>query len=253
MNELLAAMPATQPLPATGTIDLWWLPYIPGCDLHELARQTLVSEELLRAERFKVEHARQAFIFYRVALRSCLARYAGIEPREVPLGVGPFGKPLWERSMNGVQLEFNLSHTSTCGLLAVASSGEVGVDVEQLDSRTNVTLLAREILSAAEKSYFAALAESEQAAFLLQTWTCKEAFLKARGLGLAVSLHDITIKSGREIMVANDPQEDGSGWQLASWSPQLNLFAAVAYRGEVRRIHELDAASLLRQLFQVHA
>ena len=245
MNDVSVEKLTKQPVPAADSIDLWWLPYAASGEANPLHLNALSPAELARAARYKVEQVQRAFIYFRWAMRACLASYAGISPQEVPLGVGEFGKPFWVHAVNGVRLEFNLSHNSTCGLLAVSNAGEVGVDIECIEPHVNYALLTREVLSSAEYNEFDTLPPSLQPEFLLQAWTCKEAFLKAQAIGLALPLRDVTINRGTHgacVVECAGVVKDEFPWRLKSWSPHVGTFAAVAYRGTKRRINEKSIA-----------
>jgi 4'-phosphopantetheinyl transferase len=228
-------------LPAAHAVEVWWLPYWEPVEFSS-AEVILSTDELQRAAQYKVEQARREFMYYRVAMRQCLASYAQITPREVPLSTGPFGKPVWLPEMNGVRVEFNLSHTKSCGLLAVTRDTPVGVDVEYLDPLVDYRCLARDLLSPSEYSEFNDLSATLQPAFLLRRWTCKEAWLKAQAIGLSVLLPEVTMKEASggifQAVVASGTQLDVD-WSIRSWCPTPNIFAAVAYRPTIQDWHEI--------------
>ena len=112
----------------------------------------------------------------RGALRELLGARLGVAPADVRLASGPHGKP----EIAGSPLRFNLSHTRSLAVIAVADGFEVGVDVERLDRRSSA--VAR-TLTAAESAALAA-AGDERHVELLRVWCRKEALAKAIGGGL---------------------------------------------------------------------
>ncbi len=71
-------------------------------------------------------------------------------------------------------------------------------------------------------------------------WTRKEAYIKARGQGLSLSLDkfDVSLVPGEAAALLNvkgDPQEAGR-WSLWELSPGSNFVAALAIQGHCRRL-----------------
>lgn len=121
------------------------------------------------------------------ALRVLLAAYAGIPASELVIAAGRFGKPRLVAPRSARALSFNISHAGAVCLIGITRATAVGVDIERLDRRGDSNALACAILSARELARWRMLARPVRRAALLQTWTCKEAILKALGVGLAVN------------------------------------------------------------------
>lgn len=131
----------------------------------------LTASEAARAARFRFDADRRAFACTRSALRRVLAARLEVRPVDVPLEVAAFGKPVLP---NAFGLHFNVSHTRSLALLAVADV-PVGVDVEESAALEDDRDL-RFVLSEDER---------RAGARVRDVWARKEAYLKARGLGLA--------------------------------------------------------------------
>jgi 4'-phosphopantetheinyl transferase len=111
----------------------------------------------------------------RGTLRELLGERLGTAPAAVTLAAGPHGKP----EVPGAALRFNVSHTRSLALIALAEGFEVGVDVERLDRRSRAV---ERTLTPAEA---AALGRAgDRHAELLRIWCRKEALAKALGGGL---------------------------------------------------------------------
>jgi 4'-phosphopantetheinyl transferase len=119
----------------------------------------------------------------RGALGRILADYLG-EDGPPPLEIAPGGKPrLAERP--GC-LSFNLSHSGSLALVAVAPGGvEVGVDVERLKERRDLPRLAARWLSHADATAVATAPPGERERRFYAAWTRHEARVKCAGAGLA--------------------------------------------------------------------
>jgi 4'-phosphopantetheinyl transferase len=109
------------------------------------------------------------------ALRELLGARLHVAPGEVTLATGRHGKP----EVPGTALRFNLSHTRSLALVALAWGFEVGVDVERLDRRS---WAVERTLTPAEAAAVGRAADRH--AELLRVWCRKEALGKALGGGL---------------------------------------------------------------------
>jgi 4'-phosphopantetheinyl transferase len=85
-------------------------------------------------------------------------------------------------------LRVNISHGVGMVVCAVTERVDVGIDVEPLDRQCSALEVANRFFSAREVIDLKALPDSRQKARFLEYWTLKEAYIKARGLGLAIPL-----------------------------------------------------------------
>lgn len=134
----------------------------------------------------------------RALARSALSRYAPIAPTGWTFRSGDHGKPEVAGPALAPPLHFNVSHTEGLVACLVAYEREVGVDVEFLGRRSDIPLLARRCLSAAEQNALWALKAEAQPQRFLVHWTLKEAYLKARGIGIGLPLREITLLADDE-------------------------------------------------------
>jgi 4'-phosphopantetheinyl transferase len=77
--------------------------------------------------------------------------------------------------------------------MAFARDLEIGVDLEALAPQPIDKDVARRFFSPHEVRALFALPESEHEVAFLRCWTRKEAFIKARGDGLSLPLHDFDV------------------------------------------------------------
>lgn len=83
--------------------------------------------------------------------------------------------------------DFNISHTSGCGVLAISDS-PVGVDVERIRP---VNLKIAEKFCADEREFIEKSEDCRRAFF--EIWTAKEAYLKKEGTGITVPLNSFSV------------------------------------------------------------
>lgn len=165
-------------------IDVWRIDVrSPPGDLAAL----LSADESERAARFRFERDRQSFVTTRGLLRTLAGSYLGIAPQEVVFSYGDKGKP----AVAG--LSFNVSHAGDVALAAFASTGRVGVDVEEMRPDVEVRALARRFFTASEDAALERLSGDDLVRGFYGCWTCKEAFVKAVGEGLSYDLERVEV------------------------------------------------------------
>jgi 4'-phosphopantetheinyl transferase len=149
----------------------------------------LSETERGRYARFLHEDDRLMFLMGRVMARALVGRALGCAPTAWRWREGPHGRP--EIDDADTAWRFNVAHSAGLVLCAIGQGHEVGVDVEDLDRRAISGNFAHRYLSPAEVADVEAQPPAEQQARLLTYWTLKEAYLKARGLGVSLPLSEI--------------------------------------------------------------
>jgi 4'-phosphopantetheinyl transferase len=171
--------------PAAGVVHL----YTGDLDAEPADGSVLSDDECERAARFRFDRDRRRFVAGRSALRSLIASYLEIAPDEVAFAYGPQGKPF----VSGSTLSFNVSHSGNRAIYAFASSVEIGVDVEVLDHAAYGDGVAERFFSPLEVATLEAFEPGARSDAFLRCWTRKEAFIKARGEGLSLPLHEFDV------------------------------------------------------------
>lgn len=157
----------------------------------------LTDEEKQRAARFRFDLPRQRFVICRATLRQVLGNCCGVVAEDVPLNYGPHGKPelAWDRlSADVPRVQFSVSHSGDYGLIAVTIETEVGVDIEECNPAVKTLKLAERFFSPVEASELANLPAERQLDGFYRGWTSKEAYLKATGRGLTLSLSSFCVR-----------------------------------------------------------
>jgi 4'-phosphopantetheinyl transferase len=223
-------VPATPPPLGVGEAHLWRL------DLdaagREPAADILSEEERARAGRFHFERDRRRFIAGRVALRRILGAYLERAPTALVFVLGHHGKPALENP----GLEFNLSHSGGCGLIAVTRGRRIGVDVEGIRTDFACEDIARRFFAPAEVKILAASTPDEYATAFFRCWTRKEAYVKARGDGLSLALDrfEVPLEAAATRAIASCPDDpsESSRWSLREILPRPGYLGALVVEGE---------------------
>ncbi|MGA8491213.1 MAG: 4'-phosphopantetheinyl transferase superfamily protein [Terriglobales bacterium] len=207
--------------------------------------QLLDSEERERAGRFKFPEPRNQFVISRALLRRCLAGYLGMEAHAVCFRTTANGKPELGGSTEPYprsNLRFNLSHTRGTTVFAVTRHRQVGVDVERIREDTNVFELSERFFSRQEVDWLRSRPASEHIPSFFSCWTAKEAYIKAHGQGLSMSLSSFGVLPGvgaadckLQLNVYDDPEESRR-WSLWQLNLGAKLRAALAVESENCRV-----------------
>jgi 4'-phosphopantetheinyl transferase len=162
-----------------------------------MCEELLSVPERQRADRFVFERHRRDYILAHGLLRMALSgRAPGIDPTAWSFLNDPFGRPFVAGPVTAEPLHFSLSHTDGCVAVAVSSSPLVGVDVQVMRERESFLAVAAQAFAVEEIDALRALPPSEQMGRFFEYWVLKEAYVKARGLGLRLALDGFSMRIG---------------------------------------------------------
>ncbi len=202
--------------------------------------QTLSTDERAKARRFYFQQDREHFIVARGLLRVILGRYLVIDPGQLRICYSPSGKPSLTRECGGEALRFNVSHSHGLALYAIAHGRELGVDLERIRPELADAQLAEHFFSLREVAMLRAVPTSLRQEAFFHCWTRKEAYIKARGEGLACPLgrFDVSLVPGEPaaLLSTRDDPPEASRWTLRELFPGPDYVAAIAVEGHDWRL-----------------
>lgn len=181
--------------------------------------------ELTRGGRFVFEQDQRRHLAAHAGLRRVLSMYTGRAPGELDLRETPQGKPF----LADGRLAFNLSHSGDLALVAVAAAGQVGVDVERVAPRSGEMSMARSLFAPGEIAQLESLAPEARRLMFCRLWTCREAVLKAAGVGLSGVGLEIGMDGSGEAYILSPPLELVEPLRLIEFRPSAHHVAAVAW------------------------
>lgn len=231
-------MPADEPTLLhleQGQVDIW-LTRLSGIGDHLLRRyEQLMSEsEHATWRRFLVEHARLQHLVARALVRTTLSRYFDVAPESWQFGANRYGRPHIAEPRQFRPVRFNLSHTNGLVVCAVAKARAIGIDVENITRESRLADLAPRVFSPIELSTFLRTAPQTQREVFFSFWTLKEAYIKARGMGLSLPLDgfsfDLAGASPRVRFTERCP-DDSDRWQFRQYVPTADHLLAIAVAG----------------------
>ena len=199
------------------------------------ARTILATDDLAHVDRFRFERDRQIALASRTLQRLALSASSSVAPHLWRFAADNNGRPQITAPTNAPPLTFSVANTRGLVGCAVCVARDVGLDLEAWRSDAPPALVER-CFARDEREALAALPESAQARRFVELWTLKEAYIKARGLGLSLALEkiSITLDDGPPCLALDASlEDDAAAWQLARWSPTaLHAAALCVRRGE---------------------
>lgn len=203
----------------------------------EAAVAVLDDDDRAHVARLRFERDRQVALASRALQRRALSRC--VEGRVAPAAWrfepggdgGAGGKPRIAGDAMG--LTFNVSNTRGLVACAVARGRAVGVDVEPVPAEVPADVVESHF-AAVERAGLRALPAERQARRFAALWTMKEAYLKARGIGLGgLELDRFWFAEGVGLVLGEGVDDDAARWQVSCWAPTAEHVAALCVaRGE---------------------
>lgn len=193
----------------------------------------LSSDEQQRAARLRFEHDRLRFIVGRGLLRHILGHYLQLHPASLRFQYSYYRKP----SLLGYhEIRFNVSHARSQALFAITCEREIGVDIEYIKSDFDVEALAAHFFSTEEIRMLSTVPVHKRRAAFFACWTRKEAYIKAKGEGLSLPLHefDVSLIPGKpaQLLATRPDAQEASRWKLIALDAPNGYKAALVTEGK---------------------
>jgi 4'-phosphopantetheinyl transferase len=201
-------------------------------NLHDAYRDLLSSDERCQENRFYFAKDRRRYLVSRALVRTVLSRYLSIEPQDWEFSRNAYGRPeIANKAARSARLSFSLSHTQNLAALGVTRSRAVGVDIEHHQAREVATEIADRYFAAEEAAALRAVPpESKQLRFF-EYWTLKESYIKARGMGMSLSLDKFSFHfagaQALEMSISPELDDDPCRWQFWQFRPAPEYMLAI--------------------------
>jgi 4'-phosphopantetheinyl transferase len=190
-------------------------------------RTLLAPDELAYAKQHKTPELRRRHLLGRAVLRLALSRYSAIAPRDWRFALERGGRPR-VAGPGPAKLSFSLSSTPGLVAVAIARFPAVGLDLESTAAAIPSDLVER-LLTPSEGRALRRLPQGQRMRRFYELWTLKEAYLKARGLGLAVPPWSFGFRLGNRIALESKGSDRPAGaWKFAILRPTPEHQVAVA-------------------------
>ncbi|EDX84518.1 4'-phosphopantetheinyl transferase superfamily [Synechococcus sp. PCC 7335] len=213
-------------------VQVWQVPLQVSNDTLVRYTKCLSEDEISRAARFHFNSDRRKFVVARGTLRYLLGARFRCRAGAIAFGYSKYGKPEMRTASKGDRpFHFNLSHSGEIALCALGGDHVVGVDIEKVKPIQRLEGMLERCLVAREKAVVESFATEKQPFAFLQYWTCKEAYLKAIGLGLSQSMTTVEVDLNPPRFVRG-PDGCAASWQLHDIEVPEDYVAALVVAGE---------------------
>jgi 4'-phosphopantetheinyl transferase len=195
-------------------------------------RELLDEEERGRLARYRNPADAHAFLASHALVRTALSEFAGQSPKSWCFRRSQYGRP--EIDPPGAHgLQFNLAHTRELVGCIVSRGAEVGIDLELPRHLGDLLAIAHRFFAQEEAALLRTLPPEKQAPRFFSVWTLKEAYAKARGMGLSLPLQRIRFEIERgeiKFQIASELEDDSAEWSFALLRTPAGHLVAIAVR-----------------------
>ena len=188
--------------------------------------------ERSRLARFHNARDARTFLIAHALVRTTLSQFADTHPHEWRFRTNEFGRPEIAGPAGAGTLRFNLSHCDSLIVCLVAAGVEPGVDVEEICGADDLLELADRYFSPSEVAALRSCPSDTTDRFFA-LWTLKEAYIKARGMGVAIPLDKFSFSFCNErVAIRFDPElaDQADDWTFTLERPLPSHFVAIALR-----------------------
>ena len=191
----------------------------------------LTDSERQQHGRFHFAKDRHRYLVTRLLIRHVLSRYVPIKPQDWRFEATHYGKPFITNVHPVAQdLSFNISHSDSVVVVAIAHQRSIGIDIEDL-SRKAPLEVADHFFSPYEVRQLRALPSAQQPRRFFDLWTLKESYIKARGKGLSIPLDQFSFSLDPQPYLAasfdSGLDEAPQRWAFWQWCPSNISLAAL--------------------------
>ncbi len=208
-------------------------------------RAWLNADEQARVDRKRREPDRERELASRGAVRGLLAAYVERSPAGLAFATEARGKPVLASGDETPRWEFNASHSGDWVLVGIGRGHALGVDVEQ-QREIESDELVQGFFTPDEKAQWAEVPAGDRETVFFATWTRKEAYLKALGVGLMKPLDSFAVQVSPErapaLLWCAEDAAAAANWRLWDVAPETGYAATVVTRSEVRRVRTFTLA-----------
>ena len=240
-SELTSAWlnPSTWPELNDGEVHLWRASLKVGTAALNHYYELLDHHEIARVNRYSNALSRNRFIVARGILRELLGNYLNQSLEKLEFSLGVQGKPYFKAEQRP-PIQFNTTDSRDTSLYAICRSGEIGLDVEFADRQVRHELIAPRKLTPREYDLYLKRPDDERREFFLYVWTRKEAYGKARGVGMRYNMREADLLGADELENVRVEDAGGKGWDIVQIRPDKKIIVCVVTETSGNRFRLLN-------------
>ncbi|MEQ1968611.1 4'-phosphopantetheinyl transferase superfamily protein [Xenorhabdus nematophila] len=175
----------------------------------------LNEDEKIKYSSFKFERDRHQYLITRALVRCTLSHYEkNITVGQWQFSSNQYGKPFVVTSLLTTPISFNISHTKGLIVLGLCSGCEIGIDAEKTSRKLKYLDIMDRFFSEQECRDLELLPPDFRTARFYDLWTLKEAYIKARGMGLFLPLDQFSFTFTEDGIINIEDNEDNTVWNF---------------------------------------
>ncbi len=218
-------------------VEIWYVRTedVTGDALLDACDRIASEDERERGRNLRFPRDRHEHLVTRALLRGVLARELGVRPAGLAFHRDEYGRPWLDRPC---EVGFNLTNTTELVACAVVRGAAVGLDAEPLGHADRVLEVMHQVFTSSEKAALDALDEPARREQAVRLWTAKEAYIKARGLGLTLPPDSFEIDLRAEqasLHFLSDLGDDPTRWQIETREIERHSVALCVERAAAGR------------------
>jgi len=224
-------------------VQIWHYNLDVDTELEATLARNLNNEENDRTIRFRFAKHRRRFIARRATLRIILSKYTGCDPKTLRFKYGEYGKPYITGPDSAHSIRFSATHSHGLGGVAITKYCDIGMDFEQILPDSDQALIASTQFSSEENNWLLQLPESRRLEAFYEIWTCKEAYLKGKGLGITAPLNHFAISvnpEGPQLAWSDIDPSDPQHWSLHRLDIEIGFTACLAINLSYNSVNSAD-------------
>jgi 4'-phosphopantetheinyl transferase len=191
----------------------------------------LSRDEYQKAMRYYRPVDRDRFIVGRGILRKIISAYLALPADQLRFTYNEYGKPAVSDDQNDCALNFNLSHSAELILYAVTRERVVGIDIEYIREDFATLEIAEHFFSKDEVEALKSLPTDQRTIGFFNCWSRKEAFIKAKGMGVSYPLDRFTVSLAPgeppALLKVDDDELEVARWKMYELNPGAGYAAAM--------------------------
>ena len=207
----------------------------------------LSEEEIEKHKSFQFGRDRDLYLMTHGLVRAALSRYSMVSPEKWVFQCNSYGRPEIAQSNGNPQLRFSVSRARGLVACLIVLSIDAGIDVEEIRELDNLIALSENIFTSLELSNMRKPPENDRVEEFFTLWTLKEAYIKAKGMGLSLPLNQFAFyfdaKGSTRLWVDPRLHDISSDWQSATFRSAPSHAMAVA-------LHRRNRADLRIRFFE---
>jgi len=206
----------------------------PKVDLEYLYKDILSNDEKVRVDRLRSEKDKIRFIVSRGLLRKSLSSYLNAPPSEIAFTYNKYGKPSVNSKYNLENIKFNVSHSKNLAVYAITKNREVGIDLEYIRKVNKADKIVGRFFTEEESEFYYSQPDDKKELAFFTLWTRKEAYSKARGMGIGLPAKEFDLKLIPTLETKTTDVETKnieSRWSLVDIEIDSEYLAALATEG----------------------